>query len=121
MRRDTIFYQLFLRFPQLLFELLPNAPADASRYTFEAIEVKEISFRTDGVWMPPIPAGTVYFAEAQFQPDEVFYERMNAEISISLWQLARHSSLPQPKTPTNQPYDGQPSVRQRQNHPHLPR
>jgi predicted transposase/invertase (TIGR01784 family) len=82
MRRDTIFYQLFLRFPQLLFELLPNAPADASRYTFEAIEVKETSFRTDGVWMPPIPAGTVYFAEAQFQPDEVFYERMNAEISI---------------------------------------
>jgi predicted transposase YdaD len=32
--------------------------------------------------MPPTPAGTAYFAEAQFQPDEVFYERMNAEISI---------------------------------------
>jgi predicted transposase/invertase (TIGR01784 family) len=82
MRRDTIFYQLFLRFPQLLFELLPIAPTDASSYTFEAIEVKETSFRTDGVWMPPTPAGTAYFAEAQFQPDEVFYERMNAEISI---------------------------------------
>jgi predicted transposase/invertase (TIGR01784 family) len=82
MRRDTIFYQLFLRFPQLLFELLPTAPADASRYTFEAIEVKETSFRTDGAWMPPTPEGTVYFAEVQFQPDEIFYERMNAEISI---------------------------------------
>jgi predicted transposase/invertase (TIGR01784 family) len=82
MRRDTIFYQLFLRFPQLLFELLPSIPTDASSYTFEAIEVKETSFRTDGVWMPPTPAGTAYFAEAQFQPDEVFYERMNAEISI---------------------------------------
>jgi predicted transposase/invertase (TIGR01784 family) len=82
MRRDTIFYQLFLRFPQLLFELLPTAPADADQYTFEAIEVKETSFRTDGVWMPPTSEGTAYFAEAQFQPDEVFYERMNAEISI---------------------------------------
>jgi predicted transposase/invertase (TIGR01784 family) len=82
MRRDTIFYQLFLRFPQLLFELLPSIPTDASSYTFEAIEVKETSFRTDGVWMPPTPVGTAYFAEAQFQPDEVFYERMNAEISI---------------------------------------
>jgi predicted transposase/invertase (TIGR01784 family) len=82
MRRDTIFYQLFLRFPQLLFELLPAAPADAEQYTFEAIEVKETSFRTDGAWMPPTPLGTVYFAEVQFQPDEIFYERMNAEISI---------------------------------------
>jgi predicted transposase/invertase (TIGR01784 family) len=82
MRRDTIFYQLFLRFPQLLFELLPDIPADASNYTFEAIEVKETSFRTDGVWMPPTSTGTAYFAEAQFQPDEIFYERMNAEIAI---------------------------------------
>jgi predicted transposase/invertase (TIGR01784 family) len=82
MRRDTIFYQLFLRFPQLLFELVPTKPADAEQYTFEAIEVKETSFRTDGVWMPPTSEGTAYFAEAQFQPDEVFYERMNAEISI---------------------------------------
>jgi predicted transposase YdaD len=47
MRRDTIFYQLFLRFPQLLFELLPSIPTDANSYTFEAIEVKETSFRTD--------------------------------------------------------------------------
>jgi predicted transposase/invertase (TIGR01784 family) len=82
MRRDTIFYQLFLRFPQLLFELVPNKPIDAEQYTFEAIEVKETSFRTDGVWMPPTGEGTAYFAEAQFQPDEIFYERMNAEISI---------------------------------------
>jgi predicted transposase YdaD len=82
MRRDTIFYQLFLRFPQLLFELVPNKPADAEQYKFEAIEVKETSFRADGAWMPPTPTGTVYFAEVQFQPDEIFYERMNAEISI---------------------------------------
>ncbi len=82
MRRDTIFYQLFLRFPQLLFELVPNKPADAEQYIFESIEVKETSFRSDGVWMPPTPEGTVYFAEVQFQPDEILYERMNAEIGV---------------------------------------
>jgi predicted transposase/invertase (TIGR01784 family) len=70
------------RFPQLLFELVPTKPVDADRYIFEAIEVKETSFRTDGVWMPPTPEGAVYFAEVQFQPDEIFYERMNAEISV---------------------------------------
>ncbi len=48
MRRDTIFYQLFLRFPQLLFELVPTKPVDADQYVFEAIEVKETSFRKDG-------------------------------------------------------------------------
>jgi predicted transposase/invertase (TIGR01784 family) len=82
MRRDTIFYQLFLRFPQLLFELVPNKPADAEQYIFESIEVKETSFRSDGAWMPPTPEGTVYFAEVQFQPDEILYERMNAEIGV---------------------------------------
>jgi predicted transposase YdaD len=32
--------------------------------------------------VPPTPEGAVYFAEVQFQPDEIFYERMNAEISV---------------------------------------
>lgn len=50
MRRDTLFYQFFLRYPQLLFELLPNPPADAAGYVFESIEVKETAFRMDGVW-----------------------------------------------------------------------
>ncbi len=36
----------------------------------------------DGVFLPPAPTGIVYFAEAQFQKDEMFYERMISEISI---------------------------------------
>ncbi len=86
MRRDTIFHQIFLRYPKLLFELLPDPPVDAAGYVFESIEVKETAFRTDGVWMPPQPTGTVYFAEVQFQPDEVFYERMNAEIGVFVYR-----------------------------------
>ena len=82
MRRDSIFYQLFRQSPTLLFELLPQPPEDAQGYIFESIEVKETSFRIDGVFLPPNPAGIIYFCEVQFQLDELLYERMLSEISI---------------------------------------
>jgi predicted transposase YdaD len=63
MRRDSIFYQLFRQFPALLFELLPQPPARANEYIFESVEVKETSFRIDGVFLPPDPSGIVYFCE----------------------------------------------------------
>jgi predicted transposase/invertase (TIGR01784 family) len=86
MRRDTIFYQLFQQSPTLLFDLLPQPPANAARYTFEAVEVKETGFRMDGVFLPPDALGTIYFSEAQFQKDEMLYERMLAEISIYVYR-----------------------------------
>jgi predicted transposase/invertase (TIGR01784 family) len=86
MRRDTIFYQLFRQSPTLLFELLPQPPANAARYTFEAVEVKETGFRMDGVFLPPDVLGIVYFCEVQFQRDELLYERMLAEISIYVYR-----------------------------------
>jgi predicted transposase/invertase (TIGR01784 family) len=86
MRRDTIFYQLFQQSPTLLFELLPQPPENAARYTFEAVEVKETGFRMDGVFLPPDVSGTIYFSEAQFQKDELLYERMLAEISIYIYR-----------------------------------
>lgn len=82
MRRDSIFYQLFRQSPALLFELLSQPPANADRYVFEAIEVKETAFRMDGVFLPPEPLGLVYFCEVQFQLDELLYERVVSEISI---------------------------------------
>jgi predicted transposase/invertase (TIGR01784 family) len=82
MRRDSIFYQLFRQSPTLLFELLPQPPANAQSYVFESIEVKETSFRIDGVFLPPNPAGIVYFCEVQFQLDEWMLERMLSEIAI---------------------------------------
>lgn len=86
MRRDTIFYQLFQQSPTLLFELLPQPPANAARYTFEAVEVKETGFRMDGVFLPPDVLGILYFCEVQFQRDELLYERMLAEISIYVYR-----------------------------------
>ena len=69
-----------------MFELLSQQPENAERYVFEAVEVKETSFRLDGVFMPPDRAGVVYFAEVQFQPDELLYERMDAEIGIFVYR-----------------------------------
>ncbi len=86
MRRDTIFYQLFQQSPTLLFELLPQPPENAARYTFEAVEVKETGFRMDGVFLPPDASGIVYFGEAQFQKDEMLYERMVSEIGIYVYR-----------------------------------
>jgi predicted transposase/invertase (TIGR01784 family) len=90
MRRDTIFYQLFRQSPTLLFDLISQPPEDADLYTFDSVEVKETSFRMDGVFVPPNPSGTVYFCEVQFQPDELLYERMLSEISIYIY---RHRNL----------------------------
>ncbi|MFN3361787.1 MAG: DUF2887 domain-containing protein [Pseudanabaenaceae cyanobacterium] len=51
MRTDTLFYQIFQTFPTLLFELLRRPPVPG--YTFTSVEVKEKSFRFDGIFLPP--------------------------------------------------------------------
>jgi predicted transposase/invertase (TIGR01784 family) len=86
MRRDSLYYQLFLQFPTLLFDLLAEKPPDADAYTFRSVEVKETSFRIDGVFYPPTPAGLIYFAEVQFQKDGILYERMFSEIGTYVYR-----------------------------------
>ncbi len=90
MRRDTIFFQLFQQLPTLLFELLPQPPERADEYSFDSVEVKETSFRIDGVFIPPDSSGIAYFCEVQFQLDDLLYERMLSEISIFTY---RHRNL----------------------------
>jgi predicted transposase/invertase (TIGR01784 family) len=86
LKTDTIYYQLFKRFPSLIFTLLEHQPEQARDYRFESIEVKETSYRIDGVFLPP--EGTspriVYFAEVQFQSDESLYFRFSSESSVFL-------------------------------------
>jgi predicted transposase YdaD len=53
MRRDSLFYRIFQNSPQLLFELLPEAPANAAEYRFDSGAVKEPKFEIDGVFLPP--------------------------------------------------------------------
>ncbi|MCY7408134.1 MAG: Rpn family recombination-promoting nuclease/putative transposase [Alkalinema sp. CAN_BIN05] len=80
MKRDTIFYRIFQQSPILLFDLMPLLPENSLRYTFESVEVKEASFRIDGVLTPPDPNSDVFFTEIQMQLDPLLYERMFAEI-----------------------------------------
>jgi predicted transposase/invertase (TIGR01784 family) len=86
LKTDTIYYQLFKRFPSLIFTLLDHQPERARDYRFESIEVKETSFRIDGVFLPPegISPRVVYFGEVQFQKDESLYFRFFAETSLYL-------------------------------------
>lgn len=86
MKTDTIYYQIFKRFPSLIFSLTDNPPSQAKNYRFESIEVKETAFRIDGVFLPPADASPkiVYFAEVQFQSDEFLYYRFFTEIMLYL-------------------------------------
>jgi predicted transposase/invertase (TIGR01784 family) len=87
MRRDSIFFRLFQQFPMLLFELLDNPPADADRYRFDSVAVKETKFEIDGVFLPPSGRkGIVYFSEVQFQLDKQLYERLWSESSRYFFQ-----------------------------------
>lgn len=88
MRRDAIFYQLFQRFPSLFFTLLDQPPEQAQGYRFESVEVKEPTFRIDGVFLPPEGASPriLFFSEVQFQKDESLYHRFFSESLLYLYR-----------------------------------
>ncbi|MBL1210246.1 Rpn family recombination-promoting nuclease/putative transposase [Geminocystis sp. GBBB08] len=86
MRTDTIFYQLFLTFPNLLFELLKQSPVEG--YQFSSREVKELARRFDGIFLPPENDRNkpIYFVEVQFQEKGDFWWRFITEIMVYLGQ-----------------------------------
>jgi predicted transposase/invertase (TIGR01784 family) len=86
MRLDKLIYLLCQLAPQAFFALIGRAIDDAQNYTFKSVEVKEKSFRLDGVFLPLLPNDITYFIEAQFQLDEQFYARFFAEIFLYLKQ-----------------------------------
>ncbi|MEA5469357.1 Rpn family recombination-promoting nuclease/putative transposase [Spirulina sp. 06S082] len=84
MKTDSIFYQLFQSFPDVVFELI-NLPSEAANaYQFSSVEVKQTAFRIDGVLLPSTPELPIYFVEVQFQPDAQFYTRFFTEIFLYL-------------------------------------
>ena len=86
MKRDSLFYRIFQQNPMLLFDLLQIHPIDASEYQFDSVEIKQTSFRIDGVLLPPNAAGVAYVVEVQFQPDEVLYERIMSEGALYFYR-----------------------------------
>jgi predicted transposase/invertase (TIGR01784 family) len=87
-KTDTIFYRLFQSFPSLFFELIDHSPQEAQNYQFASVEVKQLAFRIDGIFLPTgnLPEQPIYFVEVQFQKDPQFYSRFFSEIFLYLNQ-----------------------------------
>jgi len=87
-KTDTIFYQLFQNFPSIFFELIGQPATDTSNYRFTSPEVKQRSFRFDGLFLPVAnsPELPIYFVEVQFQKKPKFYSRLFAEIFLYFYQ-----------------------------------
>jgi predicted transposase/invertase (TIGR01784 family) len=84
-KTDTIFYRLFQSFPSIFFELINQPPETANTYQFSSVEVKQLAFRIDGVFLPKSnPSSPIYFVEVQFQPDKKLYSRLFTEIFLYL-------------------------------------
>ncbi|WP_287130087.1 Rpn family recombination-promoting nuclease/putative transposase [Candidatus Cyanaurora vandensis] len=84
MKTDSLFYTFFQTLPSAFFDTLGLPPQTADRYSFDSIEVKQLSFRIDGVFLPQTPDLPIYFVEAQFQSDAAFYSRFFSEIFMYL-------------------------------------
>jgi predicted transposase/invertase (TIGR01784 family) len=87
MYTDTIFYQIFLTFHTLLFEILGEPIENARDYKFTSVEVKEKAFRFDRIFMADSLEKPIYFVEVQFQQKPDFYWELIAEINIYLNQF----------------------------------
>ena len=88
MKTDPIFYRLFQLFPSALLELIGRSPAEANVYEFTSVEVKQLAFRLDGLFLPAIesPEYPIYFVEVQFYKENDFYFRFFGEIFLYLAQ-----------------------------------
>lgn len=85
MKTDKLFYRLFQSLPDLFFTLTGlNYSSDC--YEFKSIEVKELKFTIDGVFIPKKKGLPLIFSEIQFQKDKDFYSRLFTEIFIYLRQ-----------------------------------
>jgi predicted transposase/invertase (TIGR01784 family) len=86
LKTDSIFYQIFKTDPGILFELLGRSPDLADSYDFSSVEIKQVAFRIDGVFLPKPNSNdkTVWFVEVQFGRDPKFYGRFFGEIYFYL-------------------------------------
>ena len=88
MKTDSLFFEIFQKLPQTLFELLGEPIERQEQYEFCSVEVKQTAFRIDGVFIPKPGAGRSNrnFLEVQFQKDPGLYERLFSEIMMYLAQ-----------------------------------
>jgi predicted transposase/invertase (TIGR01784 family) len=87
-KTDSLFYRLFQNHPDLVFQLLGDNSPRSGSYEFGSQEVKQLSFRIDGV-LNPAPAAVdlpVVFVEVQGYRDQkkTLYHSFFAEIFLYL-------------------------------------
>ncbi len=88
MTADPLFYEIFKEIPELFFELIGQPEKDPSIYKFSAPEIKQRSFRLDGLLLTPenYPREPIYFIEAHSYKDDNFYNQLFAKIVLYLTQ-----------------------------------
>ncbi len=88
MKTDSIFYRLFQEFPDIFFELIGRGSFEARDYEFTSVEVKQLAFRMDGLFLPKTKdiSSPFYIVEVQFQPDQNLYYRLFSELFLYLRQ-----------------------------------
>jgi len=86
MKTDSFVNRFFREFPGVFFTLIGEDERKARRYKFTSIEVKEQSFRFDGIFLPAKKNDAIYFVEAQFRKELDFYPRFLGESFVYLRQ-----------------------------------
>ena len=84
MKTDTIFYQLFQEFPWIFFQLIQKEETNLNAYEFIAPEIKQRSFRLDGLFTTKKEYSNLalYFVEVQFYQEADFYDRLFPSIFL---------------------------------------
>jgi predicted transposase/invertase (TIGR01784 family) len=88
MKTDSLFYHIFLNAPQIFFELIDQPETETHNYEFTSREIKQLSFRLDGLFLPlkEDQNQPFYLVEVQFQPDDELYYRLWGELMLFLRQ-----------------------------------
>ncbi|MBD2771637.1 Rpn family recombination-promoting nuclease/putative transposase [Iningainema tapete] len=88
MSADPLFYEIFKEIPELFFELIEQPEKDPSIYKFSAQEIKQRSFRLDGLLstLEAAPNEPIYIIEAQSYQDDNFYNQFVAKVILYLTQ-----------------------------------
>ncbi len=92
MKTDKIFYKLFGEFPDIFFELIGKPPNLSNLYEFKSQEIKETSFRLDGIFLTldssseKVSNEPIYFVEVQCYKDKLFYDRFLTSILLYFYQ-----------------------------------
>jgi predicted transposase YdaD len=84
-KTDTLFYQLFQEFPWIFFQLIQREQTNLNAYQFIAPEIKQRSFRLDGLFTTTEEYSDqpLYFLEVQFY-QEVEAENSSGELARNL-------------------------------------